>query len=546
MNSPLEQDNWIGRSIGDRQRYRLESHLGSGGMGDVFVAMDTLLGKQVALKLIKEKLIESTALRKRFEREVALSAALKSDHIVNVSDYGVTPQGHLFYVMDYLPGQSLGQLLRQQQRVDIERTVNIITQVCEGLQLAHEGVTLWWNGATTSEHVKVVHRDLKPDNIFLVPTVLGELVKILDFGIAKIRNETVEYTNLTSMFVGTFHYAAPEQFEIEADLDERADIYSLGIILYEMLSGTDPFGLGFSTQENMISGMSWVFAHASKPLVPLRLQPGLSHLSPQLEAIVMRCLQKSPQERFASVAQLNQALQAAVTVQSKSISTTSPNFPQSFDKKTINKISAPPKPAVPHTTIPDPTINQLRHVSGASSDSTTNQSLIAAGQGDAEALSPEQQSLLNVFRELVGPIAPTLFQQVVKTAPSYKELVENLGLYLSENQRIEFGKRAKSLQKESTVPPQTQQTKFLQRKSTVPPQTRSHDSSSLNKSAIDASFIHQCERELADLIGPIANFLVQKVLQSHSQVSPTEFVNVLAEEIPDSQKAATFRQRLLK
>jgi len=147
MKSPAQPDPWLGRSIGDRQRYRLDKRLGIGGMGEVFVAMDTLLGKQVALKLLKDTLSESEALRKRFEREVAICAALKSDHIVEISDYGVTAEGHPFYVMEYLRGQSLGQLLWQQQRLSVERTVSIISQLCEGLRLAHQGVTLWRNGA---------------------------------------------------------------------------------------------------------------------------------------------------------------------------------------------------------------------------------------------------------------------------------------------------------------------------------------------------------------------------------------------------------------
>lgn len=126
MKSPAQPDPWIGRSIGDRLRYRLEKRLGAGGMGDVFVAMDTLLGQQVALKLLKDKLIASPSLRKRFEHEVAICAALKSDHIVKVSDCGVTTEGHPFYVMEYLRGESLGQLLQKQQRLSVERTVNII------------------------------------------------------------------------------------------------------------------------------------------------------------------------------------------------------------------------------------------------------------------------------------------------------------------------------------------------------------------------------------------------------------------------------------
>ncbi|GAA6619790.1 serine/threonine protein kinase [Scytonema sp. NUACC26] len=323
MNSPNTLDSWINRSIGDRQRYRLDKRLGMGGMGDVFLAMDTLLGRQVALKLLKDTLVASEDLRKRFEREVAVSAALKSNHIVEVCDYGVTSEGYPFYVMEYLRGETLGQLLRQQQSLSVERTVSIIAQVCEGLHLAHEGVILWRDFATSSESVKVVHRDLKPDNIFLVPTALGELVKILDFGIAKIRKDSVESTELTSAFIGTSHYAAPEQLEGDKDIDGRADIYSLGMILYEILSGTDPFGLGLYT--NNISRLSWAFAHTSKQPVPLRSQPNCEQLSPELEAVVMRCLQKEPNERFASVEELKQSLQAAFTHQNSSVPHTHAN-----------------------------------------------------------------------------------------------------------------------------------------------------------------------------------------------------------------------------
>ncbi|MBW4448480.1 MAG: serine/threonine protein kinase [Spirirestis rafaelensis WJT71-NPBG6] len=309
MNSLPTSDSWIGRTIGDNQRYRLEKRLGGGGMGDVFLAMDTRLGQQVALKLLKDTLVASKEMRKRFEREVEVCAALQSDHIVKVTDCGVTDEKFPFYVMEYLRGETLRELLQREKRLSVEHTLNIITQVCKGLQLAHQGVTLWRNGATKSEHIQVVHRDLKPDNIFLVSTP-EELVKIVDFGIAKIRNESSEFTNLTSTFLGTFRYAAPEQLKGEINLDGRADIYSLGIILYEMLSKADPFG--FSIKARSMSEASWIVAHTSEPPTPLRSQSGCENLSPQLEAVVMRCLQKEPDKRFATVEKLNQALQAAV------------------------------------------------------------------------------------------------------------------------------------------------------------------------------------------------------------------------------------------
>ncbi len=348
MKSPSQSDPWIGRLLSDGQRYRLDKRIAAGGMREIFLATDTLLDKQVALKLLKDTPVESEELRKRFEREVELCVALKSDHIVEVSDYGVTAEGYPFFVMEYLRGQSLDQLLRQKQRLPLERTVNLVAQVCDGLQFAHRGVTLRRDNATVSEQIKVVHRGLKPTNIFLVPTAVGELVKILDFGVAKIREAQAERTNLTNTFLKAYHYAAPEQLEVEKDLDGRADIYSLGIIVYEMLSGTDPFGLGLNTRK--ISGMSWAIAHASKPAIPLRSQPGLSQLPLEVEMVVMRCLQKTPNERFASVDELKRALQAAVAVGGGAISQPAPPPRAEVPEATIVQ-TAPPRAEVPEATI---------------------------------------------------------------------------------------------------------------------------------------------------------------------------------------------------
>ncbi|MEH1985814.1 serine/threonine protein kinase [Nostoc sp.] len=312
MKSPPSSNSWNGRFVGDNQRYRLDRRLGGGGMGEVFLATDTRVGQQVALKLLKDTLVASLEMRKRFEREVAVCAALQSDHIVKISDCGVTPEGFPFYVMEYLRGQTLRQLLLREKRLSVERTVKIMAQVCKGLQLAHQGVTLQRDGGKTTEHIQVVHRDLKPDNIFLIPTDLGEWVKVLDFGVAKIRSESSEnsnITNITSTFIGTFRYAPPEQIQSDQNLDARGDIYSLGIILYEMLSAADPFGI--SIKGSHVSEASWVLAHAYEPPKPLRSQPGCENLPVQLEAVVMKCLQKNPANRFATVEELNQALQAA-------------------------------------------------------------------------------------------------------------------------------------------------------------------------------------------------------------------------------------------
>jgi eukaryotic-like serine/threonine-protein kinase len=339
MDSP-SNPNWIGRSLGDNNRYRLDKLLGGGGMGDVFLAMDTRIGKQVALKILKDTLVASKEIRRRFEREIEICAALNSEHIVQVTDSGITVEGYPFYVMEYLRGQSLRQLLLREKRLPIERTINIITQVCKGLQCAHKGVYLERQHATRSERIQVVHRDLKPDNIFLENTDSGDFAKIVDFGIAKIRNESFEQTNLTSAFLGTFRYASPEQLRGAINIDGRADIYSLGIILYEALSGADPFGFSIKARNN--SEASWIFAHTSEPPKPLRAQPGCENLPAQLEAVVMQCLQKEPENRFASVEELHLALQSILTsIKSGSTASFRENIPQAqiypnpgFDQET--------------------------------------------------------------------------------------------------------------------------------------------------------------------------------------------------------------------
>ena len=307
MSCSQPLDSWIDCSIGEHQRYFIVKRIGGSAQGEVFLAIDTLLSQPVALKLLSANLSEGE-MRNRFEREVAISVALRSEHIVQVMDYGVTLEGCPFYVMEYLHGQTLEQTLYNEKRLSVKRTINIVTQICSGLHLAHQGIGLWSLDQSSKEHFKVVHRDLKPDNIFLVPTTLGEFVKILDFGIAKICNEQTEYTQSTNVFMGSLHYAAPEQFQLRKTLDERADIYSLGVILYKILTGTDPFGFNVENQIETLGIVDWAMAHTSKQPLSMRVHPDCEHLSPELDNIVLGCLQKLPEHRPASVKELCQAL----------------------------------------------------------------------------------------------------------------------------------------------------------------------------------------------------------------------------------------------
>lgn len=306
-------DSWIDRQIGERSRYRLEQLIGGGGMGVVFLAKDTQLGKNVALKLLKKGLADEASFRTRFEREIKICAALENQHIVRIDDHGITEEGIPFFVMEYLSGETLAQRLEREKIMSVASSIDILSQICRGLKVAHDGVRLWQQGQHT-EPIKIIHRDLKPENIFLVPNELtgsGNWVKILDFGIAKIKLDdsngkpTTQITELNA-FVGTFEYASPEQCQSNPDIDERSDIYSLGLILYRMISGTDPFGI--TPTREYVSGVDWAIAHATKKPMRLRTHPNCADLDPELEAIVEHCLAKSPEGRFSSVEELLQAL----------------------------------------------------------------------------------------------------------------------------------------------------------------------------------------------------------------------------------------------
>ncbi|MEH1821169.1 MAG: protein kinase [Nostoc sp.] len=414
MKSPPSSNSWNGRLVGDNQRYRLDRRLGGGGMGEVFLATDTRVGQQVALKLLKDTLVASQEMRKRFEREVAVCAALQSDHIVKISDCGVTPEGFPFYVMEYLRGQTLRQLLLREKRLSVERTVKIMTQVCKGLQLAHQGVTLQREGGKTTEHIQVVHRDLKPDNIFLTPTDLGEWVKVLDFGVAKIRSESSEnsnITNITSTFIGTFRYAPPEQIQSDQNLDARGDIYSLGIILYEMLSASDPFGI--SIKGSHISEASWVLAHAYEPPKPLRSQSGCEHLPVQLEDVVMKCLHKNPANRFATVEELSQALQSAAkfVTGNTSVSGQITGRSQSSDNQGSNHETIPRQPNDDTILRPSSAHNQGSNhetVPRQSNDDTILRPLSAHNQGSNHETVPRPFNPIeqNQPEETVPPLQP--------------------------------------------------------------------------------------------------------------------------------------------
>jgi eukaryotic-like serine/threonine-protein kinase len=263
-------------------------------MGRVYEADDDVLGDvPVAVKFLSQTLLTRGMLT-RFEQEAKTCAQLgqRSMHIVRVMDYGVDEDGIPFYVMEYLKGENLTEVIKR-RAILLPRFLNLTRQICLGLQCAHQGIKV--DGMI----YPIVHRDIKPSNILVSQDdSLGELVKILDFGIAKILQSEVSQTGC---FMGTLAYASPEQME-GYELDARSDIYSLGIMMFQMLTGAMP--LLASTQ----SFGGWYKAHHFHQPKSFEEADSNAKLPKLLEELVVACLAKAPGDRPQNVAQILEAL----------------------------------------------------------------------------------------------------------------------------------------------------------------------------------------------------------------------------------------------
>lgn len=284
--------DYLGQVLGN---YRVHAKLGEGAMGSVYQATHLTLGKEVAIKILNQEQSESETALERFYNEARAIARIEHENVAQVLDFGCANDGRVFLVMELLLGQTLEALLQETPRIFPERAVKIAIQIARGLEAAHTQ--------------KIIHRDLKPENIFLTTNSSqgSELVKILDFGIAKDIGlpETSKRLTIGRQILGTPKYMAPEQGLANENkpgmIDPRTDIYSLGVILYRMLTGRVPF-----EGENSLEILC---KHCYEEPTPLReLVPDLPE---DLEAITLKALAKEKDARFPSARAMISALEAA-------------------------------------------------------------------------------------------------------------------------------------------------------------------------------------------------------------------------------------------
>jgi serine/threonine-protein kinase len=273
----------VGRVIANR--YRIDALIGTGAVGAVYRASHVELPRTFALKVLHPHFRADPYLLESFRTEARAASLLDHPNVTIVHDFGEEPDGLVYIVMEYLSGASLQALLDEQRRVEPRRAIELMIQVCAALAAAHER--------------GIVHRDIKPDNIMLVHgrddegrTV--ELVKVCDFGIAAL--EATPDASAAGWTAGTPEYMAPEQAQGRSDA--RTDVYACGIVLYEMLTGRPPF-VGDSPASTLTK-------HTTEPpRRPSELVPGLS---PDLEALILRAIDKAPERRFSSMRELRSAL----------------------------------------------------------------------------------------------------------------------------------------------------------------------------------------------------------------------------------------------
>ncbi|MBI4851261.1 MAG: tetratricopeptide repeat protein [Acidobacteria bacterium] len=319
----LNPDPMLGKLL--EGKYRLESCIGVGGMATVYLATRTQIGDNVAVKILNEESLKNPLAVARFRREAQAAARIHHNSVVTIHDMGNLPEGNTFLVMEYIRGHSLRDELKQNKTLSVARAISLMSAVCNAVHAAHDA--------------GIIHRDLKPENIMVQKfSDDSETVKVVDFGVAELREHVISdaLTKLTEagMMVGTPYYISPEQCRGEP-LDPRADIYSLGIILYELLAGHVPF------RGRTLSAV--IIQHATEPPPLLRkIRPDVSE---GVESVILRALAKDRNQRPVTSREMGQLLEQALAgiTLSEPVDIILEAIPHTENHNTEQKFSSPSK-----------------------------------------------------------------------------------------------------------------------------------------------------------------------------------------------------------
>ncbi|MFI5288220.1 MAG: protein kinase [Polyangia bacterium] len=292
--TPLERDESAGREdlVGKvlADRYRVVRLLGEGGMGQVFEAQHVNINKRFAIKLLRPEIVSNPEAVARFRQEAWSASSIGHENIVEIDDFATLPNGSVYLAMELLAGISLAERMKEPPPISVGDALDLFSQVARGLQAAHQKA--------------IIHRDMKPENVFLAEKHGRTVVKILDFGIAKVSGaEGAQSLTRTGAIFGTPHYMSPEQ-ALGKPLDSRTDIYSVGVIMYEVFTGRVPF--------EAESFMGILTKHiTSEPRRPTEIAPE-RRIPQDVETIILRAMAKEAGDRFQTMAELGQALVTAM------------------------------------------------------------------------------------------------------------------------------------------------------------------------------------------------------------------------------------------
>jgi len=268
---------------------RLVRLLRMGGMGSVWVADHLALHTQVAVKFMATDLVQQELMVTRFAREASFAARIKSPHVVQIHDHGMTEDGIPFIVMELLEGEDLSELIKRVGALPLEDVARIVSHVCRALAKAHQ--------------LGIIHRDLKLANVFIADAEGDAFVKLLDFGIAKQPDSEGSEMTGTGVLVGTLVYMSPEQLEDARHVDHRSDLWSLAVVAYRALTGQLPFRNDDGLGALLIALSNGAF------LPPSALRP---EVPPEVDAFFLKALQRNPDERFATAREMTEAFDRAI------------------------------------------------------------------------------------------------------------------------------------------------------------------------------------------------------------------------------------------